>query len=231
MTTLLMATRNAHKVQEICQILGGDFRGLTLRDFPGAPVAVEDAATFAGNATKKVLSLAEWLAKNPEPVIRTIASASPFYILADDSGLEVDALGGAPGVHSARFAAGDASGTANAPDSANNAKLLQLLEGRTEQQRTARFHCVLAVLRLAFSPAPRRPLPVSPGQIVLFDGVCEGSISRLASGRGGFGYDPIFVPAGCAQSFAELGEEIKNKLSHRARALEKFRQFLDKGLG
>jgi XTP/dITP diphosphohydrolase len=230
MTTLLMATRNAHKAREICRILGGDFRCLTLRDFPGAPIAVEDAATFAGNATKKVLAPAEWLVKNPEPGFRMVAAEAPLYIVADDSGLEVDALDGAPGVYSARFAAGDAPGTANAPDSANNAKLLRLLEGRPAQQRTARFRCVLAVLRLVFSPEAPCALPFSPGQIVLFDGACEGSISQKASGRGGFGYDPLFVPAGCAQSFAELGDEIKNELSHRARALAKLRQFVGKGL-
>jgi XTP/dITP diphosphohydrolase len=219
MTTLLIATRNAHKVQEIGQILGGGFRCLTMRDFPGAPVAIEDAETFAGNATKKVLSLAEWLMKNPEPKIRTVAAEGPLYIVADDSGLEVDALGGAPGVHSARFAAGHAPGAANASDAANNAKLLQLLEAAPAQQRTARFRCVLAVLRLIFAAA-------SPPQVFLFDGVCEGSISMTASGGGGFGYDPLFVPAGCAQSFAELGDEIKNGLSHRARALAKLREFL-----
>ena len=231
MTTLLVATGNAHKVEEIRQILGGDFHCLTLRDFPGAPAAVEDAATFAGNATKKVLALAEWLEKNPGPVFRAVEVQMPFYVVADDSGLEVDALDGAPGVRSARFAAGDAPGPANAPDSANNAKLLRLLEGRPAQQRTARFRCVLAVLRMVFSPETRRALPFSPEQIVLFDGICEGSISGMASGRGGFGYDPLFVPEGCAQSFAELGEETKNKLSHRARALEKLRQFIGKEIG
>src|SRR5271168_1207819 len=178
MTTLLIATRNAHKVREISKILGEGFRYLTLNGFPGAPVAVEDAETFAGNATGKVLSLAKWLTKNPKPMFMMLATESPFFVVADDSGLEVDALGGAPGVHSARFAAGDAPGTANAPDSANNAKLLRLLEGRPAQQRTARFRCVLAVLRLVFSKETRRALPFSPGQIVLFDGVCEGSISQ-----------------------------------------------------
>jgi XTP/dITP diphosphohydrolase len=229
MTTLLIATRNAHKVQEISQILGGVFRYLTLNDFPGAPVAIEDAETFAGNATGKVLTLAKWLTKNPKPVFMTLAAEAPFFIVADDSGLEVDALAGAPGVHSARFAAMDVPGAGNAPDSANNAKLLRLLEGRPAQERAARFHCVLAVLRLVFYPVTRRVLPFSPGQIVLFEGVCEGSVSAVGSGRGGFGYDPLFVPKGCTQSFAELGEEKKNELSHRARALEKLKEFLAKG--
>jgi XTP/dITP diphosphohydrolase len=230
MTTLLIATRNANKVREICRILGGDVRCLTLNDFPGAPVAVEDAETFAGNATGKVLSLAEWLTKNPEPVFRAVAAEEPFYIVADDSGLEVDALNGAPGVHSARFAGREAARAANSPDAANNAKLLRLLEGRPAQERSARFRCVLAVLRLVFSAESRRALPFSPSQIILLDGVCEGSIGGMALGRSGFGYDPLFVPKDCAQTFAELGDEIKNKLSHRARALEKLRQFIGKEL-
>jgi XTP/dITP diphosphohydrolase len=193
-------------------------RCLTLDDVPGAPVVVEDAETFAGNATKKVLSLAEWQVKNPARVLEAL------FIVADDSGLEVDALNGAPGVHSARFASQESAGTTNAPDSANNAKLLRLLDGRPATQRTARFRCVLAVLPMAAS------VSFSPGGVVLFEGVCEGSISESASGRGGFGYDPLFVPVGCAQSFAELGEGIKNSLSHRARALAKLKEFLGKDL-
>jgi XTP/dITP diphosphohydrolase len=229
MTTLLIATRNAHKVQEVCQILGGNFRCLTLNDCPGAPVAVEDAETFAGNATGKVLSLAEWLTRNPEAVFRTAVAEAPFYILADDSGLEVDALEGAPGVHSARFAAQDLSGAANSPDSANNAKLLRLLKGKPAHERAARFRCVLAVLWLSFCNEPVRALPYSPSEIILFEGVCEGVISETAAGRDGFGYDPLFIPNGQVKSFAELGEEIKNNMSHRARALEKLKQFMGNG--
>jgi len=226
MMTLLIATRNAHKAREIGQILGGDFRCLTLNDFPDAPAAVEDAPTFAGNAARKVLSLAEWLAKNPELLSRTVSAAAPFYIVADDSGLEVDALDGAPGVHSARFAVAESSSAANSPDAANNAKLLRLLADKPEGQRTARFRCVLAVLRLVFLPGGRLAQAVSPRQVTLLDGVCEGRIGEIASGRGGFGYDPLFVPEGHARSFAELGDEIKNNLSHRARALHKLKQFI-----
>jgi XTP/dITP diphosphohydrolase len=215
MTTLLIATRNAHKVREMSQILGADFRCLNLDDFPGAPAAVEDADTFAGNAKKKVLCLAEWLEKNHALVSRAVPKEAPFYMVADDSGLEVDALGGAPGVHSARFAATDA---ANAPDAANNSKLLRLLDGIPAERRTARFRCVLAMLRLG----------LAADQIILFDGVCEGRISTSASGQGGFGYDPLFVPDGCAQSFAELGEGIKNQLSHRGRALAKLKRSFNK---
>ena len=224
MTTLLIATRNAHKVREISQMTGGEFRCLALNDLPGAPDAVEDAETFAGNAMKKALTLARWLAKNPGAVPGGGAAEEQIFILADDSGLEVDALGGAPGVHSARFAASQAPGSGNAPDAANNAKLLRLLEGIPPQQRTARFRCVLAIL-----PVSRRSPPAAAGQIILFDGVCEGTIRGLASGRGGFGYDPLFVPAGCTKSFAELGEDAKNELSHRALALKKLKEFMAKG--
>src|SRR6516165_5177462 len=108
MITLLIATRNAHKVGEIQAILGAGFRCLTLDDFPGAPAVVEDAQTFAGNATKKALELAKWLSAAPN-----CSGASPAFVLADDSGLEVDALGGAPGVQSARFAALDTGAEGN----------------------------------------------------------------------------------------------------------------------
>src|SRR5471032_2966391 len=105
MTTLLIATRNAHKVAEIRAILGGQFQFRTLNDFPNAPKVIEDADTFAGNATKKAVELANWLAKK-HPT-SNIQHPTSNFVLADDSGLEVDALGGAPGVHSARFAAPD----------------------------------------------------------------------------------------------------------------------------
>ena len=131
----------------------------------------------------------------------------------------MDALGGAPGVHSARFAALDAAGADNSPDRANNAKLLRLLEGVPAARRTARFRCVLAVRGL---------FPPSEDGTVLFEGVCEGRIGLQAAGGGGFGYDPLFIPEGCSQSFAELGEALKNSLSHRARALQKLRDYLAK---
>jgi len=209
-TTLLIATRNAHKAAEICQILGGNFCYRTLGDFPDAPAVVEDADTFAGNARKKAESLVRWLPPNP--------SSDHFYVLADDSGLEVHALGGAPGVHSARFAADGIGGLSNSPDSANNAKLLRLLEGMAPERRTARFRCVLALAAAA------------GGQPVFFEGACEGRIALAASGSGGFGYDPLFVPEGHDHSLAELGEDVKNKLSHRALALEKLRQFLERDI-
>jgi len=209
MTDILVATRNTHKVAEIRGILAGSVRLLSQNDVPGAPAVAEEAATFAGNAARKADGLAAWLEAHPQAA----PMGAPFYVLADDSGLEVDALGGAPGVHSARFAAADASGTANASDAANNAKLLRLLAGVPSERRTARFRCVLAL-------AARRQATL------LFEGHCEGRIALAAAGAGGFGYDPLFVPDGCAQSFAELGEDVKNKISHRARALAQLRRFL-----
>ncbi len=224
MTTLLIATRNAHKVGEIQAILGENFRCLTLKEFPGAPAVIEDADTFAGNATKKAAELAHWLAQ--DEIGNRKSEIGNFFVLADDSGLEVDALNGAPGVHSARFAALDrsadgpsASPHENSKDADNNAKLLRLLKNVPPEKLAARFRCVIALV--AVSPDARRQTP-SPN---LFDGACEGRIQLTASGAGGFGYDPLFVPEGFSQSFAELGEDVKNKLSHRAKALEKLKKF------
>ncbi len=219
MTTILIATRNTHKVGEIRQILPANLRCLSQNDVAGAPAAVEDADSFAGNARKKAEGLADWLAAHPHSLPDTDqAEGARIYILADDSGLEVDALGGAPGVHSARFAALDLTGAANAQDAANNARLLGLLEGVPPGQRTARFRCALALLRL-------RP-PATPWETVMFEGSCEGRIAFAPAGRGGFGYDPLFVPEGRGETLAELGESVKNTLSHRARALEKLRLYL-----
>jgi XTP/dITP diphosphohydrolase len=223
MTTLLIATRNAHKVGEIRAILGDDFCCLTLNDFPEAPKVVEDADTFAGNATKKAVELARWLMEKHSTF--NIQHSTPNFVLADDSGLEVDSLDGAPGVHSARFAALDKS--ENSHDADNNAKLLRLLKDVPLEKRTARFHCVIAL-----APVPEKTIEgASPvcfaDEFVaqLFDGRCEGRIQFSPSGEGGFGYDPLFVPDGFAESFAELGEDIKNGLSHRAKALEKLKEF------
>ena len=214
MTTLIVATRNAHKTGEIRAILGEGFRVLCLKDFPAAPNAVEDADTFAGNAAKKAVTLAEWLHINAPDGLRGEKS----FVLADDSGLEVDALQGAPGVHSARFAAPDGA-SGNSTDAQNNAKLLRLLEPVPREERTARFRCVLGLVEVR-----RRP---SAGPPQLFEGVCEGRIDFHPRGQGGFGYDPLFVPDGFEQSFAELGEAEKNRMSHRARALARLRAFLD----
>ena len=230
MKTILLATRNAHKVDEIRAILGYNFRYLTLDDFPAAPKVVEDADTFAGNAKKKAGELARWIQNSGFKVLD-----SEFFVLADDSGLEVDALGGKPGVHSARFAALDRSAdgsSTNSPDADNNAKLLRLLKGVPSEKRTARFRCVIA-----FVPVPRKKIEsASPVcfadalelQKQLFDGACEGKILFEPRGQNGFGYDPLFVPDGFEKTFAELGDEVKNKLSHRAKALEKMKIYFSK---
>lgn len=231
--SLLIATRNAHKTGEIRAILGDRFRFLTLNDFPGAPKVVEDAKTFAGNAAKKAVELARWLSgSRPSPF-----ALRPLFVLADDSGLEVDALNGAPGVHSARFAALDrsadgssASPSGNSPDADNNAKLLRLLKDVPLEKRAARFHCVIALTPVL----PRKVEVASPVcyadefemQTQLFDGICEGRIFFAPRGQNGFGYDPLFVPVGFEQTFAELGDEVKNRLSHRAQALQKLLEYL-----
>jgi XTP/dITP diphosphohydrolase len=229
MTTLLIATRNAHKVQEIRAILGDDFRYLTLNDFPSAPVVVEDADTCAGNAAKKATELARWLASADLSTLNF--QLSTFFVLADDSGLEVDALHGAPGVLSARFAAADVTGQGNAPDQDNNAKLLRLLADLPPVKRTARFRCVLALTPI-LEVAAEGSSPVCSADefelhTELFDGVCEGRIGFTPSGLGGFGYDPLFLPDGFHQTFAELGEATKNQLSHRSEALAKLKRKLE----
>lgn len=182
---LLVATRNRHKLAEIRAILGSEGLELVSPDEVGRlPLVEENAATFEGNARCKAV---------------TLAVASGLWALADDSGLEVDALQGAPGVRSARYAG------AQADDAANNAKLLNALRGTTD--RRARFRCVLV-------------LAAPDGRTWSVRGVCEGWILKAPRGRQGFGYDPLFVPCGHEATFAELPAEVKNAISHRASALQ-----------
>jgi XTP/dITP diphosphohydrolase len=210
--TLVIATRNRHKMAEIRSILG--VACLSLDEFPEAPPLLEEAPTFAGNASGKALQLGRWLQSRAPAAPRRPTPAC--WVLADDSGLEVDALNGAPGVHSARFAAVDVHAGVNASDAANNARLLELLARVPAPRRTARFRCVLALARVPPAAALAEP--------VLFEGVCEGRIAFVPAGGGGFGYDPLFVPDGFTASFAELGEEVKNRISHRAHALARLRE-------
>lgn len=225
MQRLLIATGNKHKVSEIRAMLGGRFEYLTLADFPAAPKPVEDAPDFAGNAAKKSVTLAHWLASSS-------SAARVDWVLADDSGLEVDALNGAPGVHSARFAALERGGQGNSPDAENNAKLLRLLRAVPEEKRTARFRCVIALTPVpeSVSDASSPACLASEAELGtrVFDGACEGCMIDAPRGANGFGYDPLFVPAGFEKTFAELSEAEKNRISHRSRALEKLRAALPK---
>ena len=229
MITLILATRNKHKIGEIRAILEPTCRCLTLED-PNQPAVKEDAATFAGNASKKALTLANYVLSSPtnDHFYRRIA---PVFALADDSGLEVDALNGAPGVHSARFAALDSAQVGNSPDADNNQELLRLLKDVPEESRTARFRCVLALAPLVQSHFKSASAVCYADetelQVELFEEVCEGRILFEPQGAAGFGYDPLFVPTGYDLSFAELGEAEKNRLSHRAKALEKLKHRLE----
>ncbi len=219
MRPLVIATRNMHKVEEIRAVLGGGFQYVTLRDLPGAPELIEDGDTFAANATRKAMQLGEWL-------VGALAPGDQALVLADDSGLEVDALQGAPGVKSARFAAEELGLAGNAPDAANNAKLLRRLEGIPPERRTARFRCALAVGWSRRSAS----MGILAGGISVetFEGVCEGRIGFSPRGMHGFGYDPLFLPEDVrvTKTFAELGEAEKNRISHRARALAGLKEWL-----
>jgi XTP/dITP diphosphohydrolase len=226
MTSLLLATRNPHKVAEVRTILGASVICISLQDYANAPEVIEDAGTFAGNATKKAVALATWLGAMGAMEDRGSKMHLQF-VLADDSGLDVDALGGAPGVHSARFAALDSGGAGNSSDADNNAKLLRLLRDVPLEKRTARFRCVLALTPVRELMA-RSSSPVCSADELelateLFEGSCEGRIGFAPKGHGGFGYDPLFIPTGHTHTFADLGEETKNQLSHRAKALAKLR--------
>jgi XTP/dITP diphosphohydrolase len=215
--TLVVATGNRGKLEELRALLAElPLRVLGVAEVLSAPPrVVEDGATFAENAIKKA---------------RAVAQATMMLTLADDSGLEVDALGGRPGVRSARFA------HERATDAENNAALLAALAGLAdpitgvgpgasspsgEGGFAARFRCVLALVD---------PFTAG-GEPRIVDGVCEGVVTRAPRGSGGFGYDPLFVVAGTSHTMAELSEAEKNLLSHRARAFSALRPRLEEVLG
>ncbi len=194
---LFLATGNAHKLAELSSILRAS--GVSMKLIPpsavgGMPEVEEDAATFEGNARKKAEALAAVLRERGE---------SSAWAVADDSGLCVDALDGAPGVTSARYAGPDAA------DGANLAKLLRALAHVPAAERAAAFHCCIV------AAAP-------DGRAVVFEGRCPGRIIDAPRGEGGFGYDPAFVPDGFEETFSELPGDVKNTISHRARALARF---------
>lgn len=189
----VIATRNEKKLEEIKRILEWiPVKLYTLKDFPACPEVEEDADTFEGNAVKKAV---------------TVAAFTKKPVIADDSGLEVYALNGAPGVFSARY-----SGE-GADDRKNLEKLLFEMEGVEDGKRGARFVCCIA---LAFPD----------GRIEVFEGHVEGRIGRQSSGVSGFGYDPLFLPEDHTITFAGMGAVEKDKMSHRGRALKKLREFL-----
>ncbi|HKM43229.1 MAG TPA: XTP/dITP diphosphatase [Limnochordia bacterium] len=192
---LLVASHNEHKIREIKELtahLKLDVVGLPeVGDFP--PV-VEDGDTFQANARKKAVEIAE---------------LSGVLVLADDSGLEVDALGGAPGVHSARFAGEPCS------DQRNNTLLLERLRGYPVEQRGAAFRCAMALARPG-------------GPVELTEGVCRGQILFEPRGTGGFGYDPLFFVPEYEKSFAELGSQVKNRISHRYLAMQKMLEVIER---
>jgi XTP/dITP diphosphohydrolase len=194
MQTLLLGTRNPGKVREIESILADSGWSFTsLQSFPGVDTPAESGTTYVDNAILKA---------------RFYAVATGMCALADDSGLEVEALAGAPGVLSARYAG------ENASDADRRALLLSQIAKIPNINRRARFVSVVTI-----SDARGSVLNVS-------EGLCEGTIIFSPRGNGGFGYDPLFVPDGYNQTFAELSEDIKNRISHRARALRNTRDFL-----
>lgn len=190
---LFLASRNAHKARELAEAFGAEFALEDLRGHPEIAVVIEDGATFAENARIKATAVSRQL---------------PGLVLADDSGLEVDSLGGAPGVFSARYAGAEAS------DEANRQKLLvELAKRGPDAARLARFHCALALAR--------------DGRVLaLCEGSVAGQIVRQARGSAGFGYDPLFQPNEFSGTFAELPAATKNSISHRGRAVTKMKQFL-----
>lgn len=191
MKTLVFATNNLHKLEEVRDILGGSFRIASLKEIGCTDDIPETADTLEGNALQKA---------------RYVKDKFGYDCFADDTGLEVEALGGAPGVFSARYAG------PGHDSEANMRKLLKELEGKTNRQ--AQFRTVVALLL--------------EGREYTFEGIVRGSILAERRGTAGFGYDPVFVPEGYAETFAEMGSEEKNRISHRARAVQKLADFLHK---
>jgi XTP/dITP diphosphohydrolase len=194
---LVIATHNAHKTGEFRALLGPGWQVEDLHACPHLPAPEETGNTFEENATIKALAAAAAL--GPE-----------VLVVADDSGLEVDALGGRPGIYSARYA-GPGAG-----DRGNLEKVLAELSaaGARGKERSARFRCVLVVAR-------------GGEKLAAFDGTVEGILANEAKGDGGFGYDPAFIPAGHCETFGQLPAEVKNGLSHRARALARLVEYLE----
>jgi XTP/dITP diphosphohydrolase len=197
--TLVLATHNRGKLREYRSLLAElDLELRSLADVPGAPVVEEDGDTYLANARAKA---------------RAVAAYCRAPALADDSGLEVEALGGAPGVRSARFAADAGAGPGPSDDRANLALLLERMRDVPEARRVAHFRCVIVVAR-------------PDGRELVAEGSCAGTILNAPRGAGGFGYDPVFFYAPLQRSFAELSAAEKDRVSHRAQALQRLRSTL-----
>ena len=198
---ILISTRNRHKLRELSEMFEGTrYELVSLDALSDPPEVEEDKDTFRGNADKKA---------------RELAAFSGMVTVADDSGIEVDALGGRPGVWSARYAGVDGAEA----DAANNRKLQEELADVADPDRTARYRCALAVVR-------------PDGEARYSDGTCEGRIGREARGDGGFGYDPYFlVDDGSGRTMAELTADEKHAISHRGAALERLLPLLDELTG
>lgn len=193
---LLLASHNAHKTREVAELLGTGFQ---IHDLSGLeiPMPAETGKIFEQNAILKAVTVSRDRQLKDQQIL----------VVADDSGLEVDSLSGAPGVFSARFAG------ENATDQANIEKLLSALRGKAD--RTARFQCVVALAR--------------DGRLLgTFKGAVEGTIVELPRGAEGFGYDPIFLPKGFSQTFGEMTARLKNQISHRAKAIAALSTFLQR---
>ena len=198
---IVFATNNQHKLQEIRDILGSDFEVVSLKEI-GCDVDIpETGNTLEENALQKA---------------QYVYDHYHISCFADDTGLEVEALDGAPGVHSARYAEGT-----DHDSEANMAKLLRNLDGK--DNRKARFRTVIALIQKQ-DVCPCGCTSIK--KVNRFEGIVDGSIATEKHGTAGFGYDPIFVPEGYDKSFAELGESIKNGISHRARAVAKLAEYL-----
>ena len=205
MNKIVFATNNQHKLEEIRSILGEEFEVLSLSDIGCHEDIPETSDTLEGNAMQKA---------------QYVFDKYGYACFADDTGLEVEALGGEPGIYSARYAALDGDDSISHDSEANMAKLLRKLEGI--ENRKARFRTVIALITNA-------PLPFGEGmgeRLQLFEGIVNGSIIKERRGGEGFGYDPIFQPEGYYKTFAELGNEVKNHISHRARAVQKLANYL-----
>jgi XTP/dITP diphosphohydrolase len=219
MKTAILASQNKNKIKEIRDILIKYGMDVITRDDAGLPKddIEETGTTFEENSLLKASVIMDMI--NADPALSDKYAKSP--VIADDSGLMVDALGGAPGVHSARYAGEKCS------YSDNNAKLLAALDGIELPERNAHFTTVITMIFPSEEGAPKEAEKQGERFILTAKGECHGHIATELRGEGGFGYDPVFIPDGYDQSFAELGTDFKNTISHRARALAELERMLE----